>query len=55
MMTTQLKIIRPIPTRRWTAKWLSAFRIAGYAFLEITGYAMAIFLAEILVKTWSHQ
>ncbi|WP_163055011.1 hypothetical protein [Acidithiobacillus ferrooxidans] len=25
------------------------------AILEITGYAAAIFLAEILVKIWSHQ
>ncbi|MHB8321397.1 MAG: hypothetical protein ACYDA7_05220 [Acidithiobacillus sp.] len=53
-------IIQPKPAapgwaKRWTAKWLSVFRTAGYAFLEITGYAMAIFLAEMLVKTWSHQ
>lgn len=38
------------PGRR-TAKWFVACRTA---ILEVMGYAVAIFLAEMLVKIWMH-
>lgn len=50
-MTLTPKTIEPGWTKRWTIKWLIVIRTAA---LEITGYAVAIFLAEILVKIWIH-
>ena len=38
--------------KRWAMKWFTACRTAV---LDIVGYALAIFLAEMLVKIWSHQ
>ena len=46
-MNRQPKTIDPGGAKRW----LTACRMAV---LEITGYAIAIFLAEMLVKIWSH-
>lgn len=46
-------ILKPKPVAPGlTKRWLTACRMAA---LEITGYAIAIFLAEILVKIGSHQ
>ncbi len=46
-MTSQPKPVAP----GWAKRWLTACRMAA---LEITWYAIAIFLAEMLVKIWSH-
>ncbi len=44
--------LQPKPVVSGRAKrWLTACRMAA---LEITWYAIAIFLAEMLVKIWSH-
>lgn len=51
-MILQPKTIRWVNVTQWAAKWFTACRSA---ILEITGYAIAIFLAETLVKIWCHQ
>jgi hypothetical protein len=51
-VTIQPKAMASGWAKRTMAKFLIACRTA---ILEITGYATAIFLAEILVKIWSHQ
>ncbi|MHB8321395.1 MAG: hypothetical protein ACYDA7_05210 [Acidithiobacillus sp.] len=47
-MTLTTKTIDP----GWAKRWFTACRTVA---LEITGYATAIFLAEMLVKIWGHQ
>lgn len=37
--------------KRWVMQWFTTCRTAV---LDVVGYAIAIFLAETLVKTWCH-
>ena len=52
VMNVPSNIVNPWLTKHATAKWFTA---CGRAVLEITGYAFAIWLAEVLFKIWSHQ
>ena len=51
-MILQPKPVAPGWAKRWTMKWFTTCRTAV---LDIVGYALAIFLAEMLVKIWIHQ